>query len=140
MDIVVLAPSGRYSADALPGLAETDRVTVVSWVGAPAVEADEVLELRQSPRSARVVAVLSRSLAGRMLVRVLPLDGGARFWRASVAAGEVARRIGEADLIIAAERDGGFAAWKWMRNTSRTGAPPAVVRGYAAARARISRR
>ena len=139
MQILILAPSGRHSPDALPALADTDRVTVVCWHTPDAEGRDDRVTLRQSPSSARLVAALSRSLAGRMLVRVLPLDNGARFWRASVRVPEVRRRVVEADLIIAAERDGGFAAWKWLQHAERAGSTPVAVRGYAAARARIAR-
>lgn len=139
MQILVFAPSGRHSPDALPELADADRVTVVCWETPDAEGRDDRVTLRQAPWAARLVAALSRSLAGRMLVRVLPLDSGARFWRASVGVPEVRRRVGEADLIIAAERDGGFAAWKWLQHAERAGSKPVVVRGYAAARARIAR-
>jgi len=140
MNIVVLAPSGRHSAEVLPGLTAADRVTVVCWQSSRAPQAgDEWMKLPQSPRSERLVAVLSRTLVGRMLVRLLPLDSGVRFWRASAATAEVARRISEADMIIAAERDGGFAAWKWLQHAERAGSMPVAVRGYAAARARIAR-
>lgn len=139
MQILIFAPSGRHTPDALPGLADTDRVTVICWDTPDAEGLDDRVTLRQSASSARAVAALSRSLPGRMLVRLLPLDNGARFWRASVRVPEVQRRVLEADLIIAAERDGGFAAWNWLHRAARSGSTPAVVRGYAAARARISR-
>jgi hypothetical protein len=140
MNIVVLAPSGRHSAEDLPGLTDEDSVTVVCWSGPAVPETDGWVTLRQSHRSARLVAALSRTLPGRMLVRVLPLDGGVRFWRASASAAEVERRIGDADMIIAAERDAGFAAWKWLQRGERGGSTTVAVRGYAAARTRIAHR
>jgi G:T-mismatch repair DNA endonuclease (very short patch repair protein) len=139
MHIVVLAPSGQYSADALPALTQADQVTVVCWESRRPTDAADWVTVRESARSAWMVSMLSRSLAGRMVVRALPLDTGVRFWRASSMVPRVAQTVGEADMIIAAERDAGFAAWKWLQHSLRAGSAPMAVRGYAAARARIGR-
>ena len=134
MRIVVFAPRGGSTSD-LP-LDPDDRVTVVCWQDASADAVEQVITVPEHPLSRRVLTVLGTSLPGRMLTRILPLDTGSRFWRATSTSAAVADQVRKADLIVAAERDAGFAVWRWRRRGGASGA----VRGYPAARVWIRRR
>lgn len=136
MRVVVFAPNGIAHAT-LAELESTAQVTVVRWQNdEPAPEA--TLGIARPARGKRVVDTLSRTLPGRMLVRILPLDTGARFWSASRGSAVLAERVGHADLLVAAERDAGFAVWNWMRRRRRA-SPVAAVRGIPATRAWLAR-
>jgi hypothetical protein len=136
MHIVVFAPQDGDVRAALSDLLPTDELIVVRWQGGD-IEVGAI-QVAEHPLAKRLVEALSRTLPGRMLVRVLPLDTGARFWRSTRRSAEIARRVHEADLLVAAERDAGFAVWQWLR---RAGVPsPAGVRGFPAARTWIEKR
>lgn len=136
MRVIVFAPNG-IARELLTELESTAQVTVVRWnSGEPA--SDWTHAIARPPRAQRVVDRLSGSLTGRMIVRMLPLDTGARFWRASRRSSVLTERVLHADLLVAADRDAGFAVWKWMRRSSR--ASPAAVRGIPAARAWLAQR
>jgi hypothetical protein len=75
----------------------------------------------------------------RTLVRVSPFDRGAVFWRAARRSADVAKAAMAADLLVAPERDGAFAAWNALARARRHGRRPLAVSGYPAARAAIER-
>jgi hypothetical protein len=138
MRIVIFSPTGSYGADSLPALTDADSVTVVSWgsIGAPS---DDRVTVRQGALSARIVAAAARNVLLRTLVRALPLDSGSRFWRATRRDARVRNAVRAADLLVAPERDGGFAAWSWRRVAARHGREIPAVSGYPAARTAMGR-
>lgn len=136
MQVIVFAPNG-IARELLAELESTAQVTVVRWSGGmPASDRTHVIT--RPLRAQRVVDRLSGTLPGRMIVRMLPLDAGARFWRASRGSAALTELVLHADLLVSAERDAGFAVWKWMRRSRR--ASPAAVRGIPAARAWLAQR
>ncbi|MEV8172859.1 hypothetical protein [Microbacterium sp. NPDC077486] len=138
MKTVLLAPSGVV-ASSLGQLALPRTTDDLFAVAAESVDApiDAVtLRLRGAELIRRVEGTLGGSPAGRMLVRLSPLDRGRRFAAAVRGDAEARRRIAEADLIVVLERDGLLAGWKAAH---RWAAPHAsVVYGLAAARAAAS--
>lgn len=136
MRVVVFAPNG-IAAEVLAELGSTAQVIVVRWNnGEPA--SDWAHAIVRPPGAQRFVDKLSGTLPGRMVVRMLPVDTGARFWRASRRSSALTEHVRHADLLVAAERDAGFAVWKWMRRSRR--ASLAAVRGIPAARTWIAQR
>lgn len=144
MTIMLICPSGAVAQvlDRL-GLSEADdgpAVTVVTWgpadVGPGSTRA--ILTLGPpSPTTPAFVRTLSRSVVGRNLLRLTPLDGGRRLARVAVRENRFRQAAAEADLIVAVERDGILAAWKAGRRWARPNAD--VVYGVAAADALLRR-
>lgn len=136
MNLVILAPSSGYDPSNLPDLPKDARVTVVGWDGT----GEGRIGLRQSNGVAKRVRLLaSRTMPGRVLVRLTPLDSGATFWRATRRSKNARRVIRSADVLVAAERDAGYAAWRWTQAARRAGDELPTVFGYPAARAVIER-
>ena len=135
MRVVVFLPRGE-TVRQMPVLESANTITFVCWSQASS-DAD-VIAVAESRVGTGLTAVLSRTLPGRMLTRMLPLDTGVRFWRATARSEQVSVAVRGADLIVAADRDAGFAVWKWLRRCEQP--RPAAVRGFAAARAWIARR
>ena len=136
MRVVVLSPAGVFDTGSLPSLADVE-VSVVSWSGANAPDATNVvLPGSTGPRN-RVIAVAQRSVIGRVLLRLTPLDPAVVFWRATTASDAARAAIRSADLLVAPERDGIYAAWRWCRIGRRAGTPINAVFGYPAARAAL---
>ena len=133
MRVVIFSPTDSYSAEVLPMLDPADRATVVRWAGDGSDEPGRIT-VGQGTLSARLVAAARGNMLTRTLVRTTPLDTGARFWRATRSDARVRDAVREADLIVAPERDGGYAAWAWRRLAARKGREIAVVAGYPAAR------
>ncbi|MFD1492962.1 hypothetical protein ACFSAT_09575 [Microbacterium wangchenii] len=79
-------------------------------------------------------------MPGRILIRLTPLDAGATFWRATRSTPAARGAIRTADVLVAAERDAGYAAWRWARAARRAGRDLPTVYGYPAARAAVERR
>ena len=135
MKTVLLAPSGVV-ASSLGQLAlhrTTDELFVITAEPVDAPIDAVVLRLRGAELTRRVEGTLRGSPAGRMLVRLSPLDRGRRFAAAVRGDTEARRRIVEADLLVVLERDGLLAGWMAAH---RWAAPDAsVVYGLAAARA-----
>ncbi|OIU86626.1 hypothetical protein [Microbacterium sp. AR7-10] len=136
MRIVIFSPSGSYGPESLPTLTDADEVIVVSWTGTSALS-DERIMVPQRTFGARISAATRGNVMLRTLVRVLPTDSGARFWRATRRDPRVRDAVRRADLIVAPERDGGFAAWSWRRVAERRGREIPAVSGYPAARTAI---
>ncbi|HWK77242.1 hypothetical protein [Microbacterium sp.] len=133
MHVVIFSPTDSFSAEALPMLDPADRVTVVRWAGHESDEPGRIA-VGQGTLSARVVAAARGNVLIRTVVRATPLDTGARFWRATRSDSRVRDAVRTADVIVAPERDGGYAAWAWRRLAARKGRELAVVAGYPAAR------
>jgi hypothetical protein len=127
--VVVFAPQGVSLENALPDLGASHHVLLVRWCGDPSDD-EAIVCLPRGRRAEQWARRLSATLPGRVLARLLPLDAGVRFWQASKRSQKVADGVRRADLLVAAERDAGFAVWRWHR---RTGAAHAV-RGLPAAR------
>lgn len=139
MHVVVLSPSGVYDAGSLPQLQEGDYVSVIVWRGVEPDGATTVPLTRRHKLGDKITAAVSGAVAGRVLLRLTPLDSGARFWRATASDATARALIRGADLIVAPERDGAYAAWRWARASRRAGTPLPAVFGYPAARAAIER-
>ncbi|MEV7631309.1 hypothetical protein AB0N64_02750 [Microbacterium sp. NPDC089318] len=138
MRIVIFSPTGSYGTDSLPALTDADSVAVVCWdsIGVPS---DDRIAVRQGALAARIVTAAARNLLLRTLVRALPIDSGSRFWRATRSDARVRIAVRAADLLVAPERDGGFAAWSWRRVAARHGREIPAVSGYPAARTAMGR-
>lgn len=139
MHVVVLSPAGVYDAGSLPQLSPDDRVSVVAWRGAQPEGATTVPLTRRNRPVDRMAAAASRSMLGRVLVRLTPLDGGAAFWRATRSDAAARAAIRSADVLVAPERDGAYAAWRWAHAARSAGSRLPAVFGYPAARAVIGR-
>ena len=139
MHIVVLAPSAGFDEGSLPGLPDGARVTLIAGEQAVESHAETVVLPRQGGLAARLRALASRSMPGRVLIRLTPLDAGATFWRATRSAPSARATIRTADVLVAAERDAAYAAWRWARAARQAGRDLPTVYGYPAARAAVER-
>jgi len=129
MKIVVLSPSGRNISASVRTLPPDAQISVVT---SAAVAHDEFEIVRLAPPSAPLRAVdawLLRTPVGRAMRRLSPVDPGSVFERSTRSSSAAAAALVGADLIVAAERDAVYAAWRWARRTSAQ----AVV-GFPAAR------
>lgn len=125
MRITVLAPGG--SADAV-SLEEFGDVAVVGLEGA-----EVTLPVRApNARSQRIAAALSRTFPTRALLRVLPWEPSTWFARAIAADPRARAALTEADVVVAADPDAVYAAWRIARPSARV---RSVVFGFPAARA-----
>ncbi|WP_400994010.1 hypothetical protein [Agromyces sp. GXQ0307] len=138
MNVVVFSPTDSYGPDAIPALDGNDTVTIVCWGAATELD-DGRIRVAEGALAARLVAAAARNVLARTIVRALPLDTGARFWRATRSHPGITEAVRHADLIVAPERDGGFAAWSWRRLAERKGRRITAVAGYPAARTAIAR-
>jgi|GEM_PF-2524069 len=139
MRVVVFSPADTFTESTLPGLSSDDRVVVVCWAGSTEREGVTIVQLRRNKLADSLARTAGRNVLLRTLLRVSPLDPGVVFWRAVRGCEAVLREVGEADLLVAAERDGGYATWKTMRRLARSGRRQAAVSGYPAARAAVER-
>lgn len=137
MKVVIFSPTDSYSAEMLP-LTEADTVTVVCWMN-HGDGGEGRVALPQGRISTRIVAFAARNVVTRTIVRILPLDTGARFWRATRSVARVQEAVHHADLLIAPERDGAFAVWSWRRRLLRKGRDIPAVSGYPAGRTAITK-
>jgi len=71
----------------------------------------------------------------RMLLRLSPLDRGARFWRAVRKDPRVSGFLAATDLLVAGDRDANFACWQLARRTGVV-----AVSGYPAAERELASR
>lgn len=139
MRILLLAPSGAI-AEALTalGLTEEDGPDQALAVVATSNDASGVtqeirLGMKACPAKGPLAQSLNRSVVGRNLKRLTPLDGGHRFARASRQNKLFREAAMAADLIIALERDSIFAAWialqRWASPNARAvyGLAPGVA-------------
>lgn len=138
MEIVVFSPADSYSSESLP-LTDADEVTVICW-RTRSDAAERRIAVPEGRTAARIVLAASHNVVARSIVRILPIDTGARFWRATRSDDRVQDAVRHADLLIAPERDGGFAVWSWRRRALRWGRDIPAVSGYPAARAVIEQR
>ncbi len=129
MKVVVFAPTSGHDDALLPAGHD---VVVVSW-------ADEsgpgLIGLRRSSRWDRIVRALSTTPLTRAILTITPLDRGAVYMRATARDPRVLDAARGADLFIATERDGCFAAWQWQRRARRHGRAAPAALGYPAGRA-----
>lgn len=139
MNIVVVAPHGVLDLSGLGPLPDTAEVCVVGWADAARTDAPTVAVERpdgvQGRARGSVVRRASGSVVGRTLLRLSTWDEGVWFWRAATAAADVRSAVGRADLLVAAERDGVYCAWRWARSARRADRCVAAVLGFPAGRA-----
>lgn len=137
MRLLLIAPSGAVAAalDSLQ-ISRDDHVDVVTATTSDADGTRIVLGPSALPSKGRVAAVLQRSVIGRNLLRLTPLDGGRRFAKAANRSRDFQASAAEADLIVALERDAILTAWKALRSSTRPGARG--VHGLAPARALLA--
>jgi hypothetical protein len=105
------------------------RIDGPAWISVP----------RPTGLSGRLISSLSTSALLMEMLRITPLDPGAVFWRVTRRNPRVLAAIASADLIVAPEREGVFAAWQWARRAARRGRNTPAVFGYPAARAQLAR-
>jgi len=117
--IVVLSPTGAVTRDLDLSWAADDRVDLVLPRGAaaPAAVSAHHVDLRLGGVGAAVRRLVWGSAAGRTVFRLTPWDGGRRLWRAVRRDPAISELLRNADLVVAAERDGVFTAWKSVRRT-----------------------
>lgn len=143
--VVLVSPSGAV----LKNLAE---LGLDDSTGAPGYELTVLTwETQESPTGVRTIAlgrddsgtvngrlrraaqrVLSGSPAGRNVFRLTPWDGGRRLWRAARRTPAAVNALGNADLIVAVERDAILTVWKSVH--SRIAPRAAAVHGLPSAR------
>ncbi|WP_417562185.1 hypothetical protein [Microbacterium sp.] len=138
MRVVVFSPADSFTENSLPELTADDVVVVVCWAADPPRGAERI-GLRPRPFSDRVARAANVHVVLRTLLRLSPFDKGAVFWRAVRESAEVAEVAMRADLMVAPERDGAFAAWNALARARRQGRHPLAVSGYPAGRAAIER-
>ncbi|MBN8205698.1 hypothetical protein JF550_06970 [Microbacterium esteraromaticum] len=139
MKIVILAPGGGYDASALPMIPTDSQVSVLGFESSPEVVGTVVPLQRPGGWRAKLTAAAARTMLGRVLLRLTPLDPGVVYWRATQASDVARKAIRDADLLVASERDAAYAAWRWHRAHAKVGRQVGSVFGYPAARAAIER-
>ncbi len=139
MRIVIFAPAGGYDSGSLAGMADADEVTVIAWSGASSADARLISLADPQTIGSKIDRAAQRTMPGRMLLRLTPRDPGVRFWNATRTSDDARAAIRDADVLIASERDGAYAAWKWARSAARAGHTLPSVFGYPAGRAAIER-
>lgn len=132
MRVVVFIADGAEHARAVEALARTAEVTVVARAGS-GVSTPGTVVLSTSPRIARLSAALQRSLPGRVLRRIGPLDPGSVFLRDVRRSSDAIAAVTAADVLVATDRDSVFAVWRLARS-SRGNRTARAVAGFAAAR------
>lgn len=140
MRLLVIAPSGAVAAalDSLQ-IRSDDHVDVVTATSCDA-QGSSVAQIELGPSAlpsrGRMATALQRSVIGRNILRLTPLDGGRRFAKAARRNRDFQTSTAEADLIVALERDGILTAWKALRASARPGVRG--VHGLAPARALLA--
>ncbi|MEJ1087403.1 hypothetical protein WDU99_03625 [Microbacterium sp. Mu-80] len=143
MNILLFSQTGAFTA-ALESLQidlVCDQATLVT---ATATDVDAAmpttitLGAKALPARGRMSVALDRSVIGRNVKRLTPLDGGRRFTRAARRNADLRRAASNADLIVALERDTVLAAWTALHKWSRPGTRG--VYGLAPARALLTSR
>ncbi|GAA4165588.1 hypothetical protein GCM10022286_29060 [Gryllotalpicola daejeonensis] len=134
--IVLIAPSGSVDA-ALTRLrlpSWPDTVGVISWVCADSAADGVDARAVGSPGSslsARLSRLLSGNPLGRNVLRLSPLDGGRRLYRAVRRDSTAREMLRAADVVVVLERDGILTGWHAARRW--TGSGTRVVYGLAPA-------
>ena len=124
MRIVLLTPSGSVadgvrSLELSPDELLHTTIIAVSTVDHVPVPATIVsLGPTSASADARIARYLERSVIGRNLKRLSPMDNGRRFARAARKDKRFRDAVASADLIIALERDAILAAWTGLRRWS----------------------
>lgn len=136
MNIVLVCPSGAISSvlDRIraTGGESADEVTVVSWRRRDVDATDTQSIIVGHPLGSFSRAMndaLRGSVVGRNVLRLSPIDGGRRMWRATRREPRFRAAVTRADLIVAVERDGILTAWM----AARTLAPSTARAVYGAA-------
>ncbi|MCK2036324.1 hypothetical protein KZC51_09255 [Microbacterium sp. SSW1-49] len=124
MKVVVLAPRGATAVDAIRA---TGDVETIGW----APSGSDVVVRRPAPWAAGLQRRLGSGIPVRILLRFLGADDATQFARAVASDPSAQRVLASADLVVAAEEDATYAAWRAARSSSR----PRAVYGFAAARA-----
>lgn len=133
MRVVVFAPSASELDTGLADLGSVADVLVITT--APTVlRGVEVLAVGVPRARARLSNRFRRTMVGRVLRRVTPLDPGAMFAGRVRRSSAARSAIAEADLLVSAERDASFAVWREARRRARQGRAVAAVAGFPAAR------
>ncbi|MEV8172862.1 hypothetical protein [Microbacterium sp. NPDC077486] len=142
MNIMLLSPSGSFASalESLPLDGERDHVALVTATASDSEAATTLIRLGAAalPARSRLARALERSVIGRNIKRLSPLDGGWRFASAARRSTELRRAAAEADLIIALERDSALAAWQVLHRWARPGARG--LSGLASGRALLTSR
>ncbi|MDQ0725930.1 hypothetical protein [Microbacterium sp. W4I20] len=122
MRVVILAPRATQDTESLRADAAA---TVIGW--------DEADIRVQAPArwTSAVRRVLGGGFVARIPLRLLGADAGTQFARRVRADAAAQRALSAAELIVAADEDAVFAAWKAGRASQR---PARIVYGSAAAR------
>ena len=136
MHVVILSPAALFDDGSLPLLGGDDRVTVIAW-DRPTAPDGAVLLSRTSGLATRLERWAQPTMPGRVLLRLTHWDPALVFHRAVLAVPEAREALRAADLLVAPERDGGYAAWRLVHSARRAGRDLAAVFGYPAARAAI---
>lgn len=139
MNVVVVSPSGAFDRSGLGLVPQHMDVILLTWAEHTQLEIPCAGVRAPSGALARLctrfVSRLDRNVFGRSLIRLTPLDEGARFWRAARHDRAAVSAIARADVVVASERDAVRAAWQFARRNTAA----AVVYGYPAARAAIQK-
>ena len=139
MNIILVTTAKNLPPEPLGDQTKELRVRCIALPGADLAELDTHFVHMPQSGAARVGNRISSALQGnavlRMILRISPLDAGARFWRALRRDKQVSSFLDGTDLLVAVDRDTNLACWQLAR---RTGFP--AVSGLAAARQEISRR
>ncbi|MFC7790063.1 hypothetical protein ACU045_13895 [Microbacterium sp. MAHUQ-60] len=123
MKIMLLSPSGAFAA-AMESLADGESTYSTVLVAAHAVDLPTDATLIRLGDTAlapegRLLKALDRTMIGRNIKRLPPLDGGHRFAARARRSHEFRSAAAEADLIVALERDAVLAAWTALRSWSK---------------------
>lgn len=138
MNVVVVTMAGPASPELLGALPDLVRIKSVT-ASTATVESLETLVISMphglfSRFIDRISSQFQRNAVLRMLLRVSPLDRGARFWRALRRDVQVDDFLRDADLLIAGDRDANFTCWQLARRANIVS-----VSGYAAGKRELMR-
>ncbi len=142
MNVVFVSPAGSVLSNLNEsGLdPHTGKSAVVLTWNDVAVEDTRVrvIAVGRAPGKARrrLMSVLAKTAVGRNALRLSPLDGGRRMWRAIRRDPLATAALANADLIVAAERDAILSVWTAVRSVARPEC--AAVYGMPAGRAIIT--
>lgn len=134
MHVVLLSTLAMSTDSAFPNLPEGTSVDVVAR---EAPDGGAIVVPRAHRPLHRAASSLLRTLPGRVVVRLTPLDPGVLFWRATLHSPDAVASLERADLIVAGDRDTAYAAWRWARRARGTARVVRAVSGYPAGRALI---
>lgn len=122
MNVVIVTMTGLVSAEPIGPLPDEVRIRALTSSSESVGMIETLVVPLPGGAIARFVDGIHTRLQGnaatRMLVRMSPLDRGARFWRAVRRDARVNGFLNGVDLLIAGDRNANFACWQLARRAN----------------------